>query len=35
MMRWCMPVELSRDWLVNLLTQCEELGLRDQFEVEV
>lgn len=30
-----MPVELSRDWLVNLLAQCEELGLRDQFEVEV
>lgn len=35
MIRWCMPVELSRDWLVNLLAQCEELGLRDQFEVEV
>lgn len=25
MVRWCMPVELSRDWLANLLTQCEEL----------
>ncbi|MEX5409711.1 U32 family peptidase [Atlantibacter hermannii] len=35
MMRWCMPVELSRDWLANLLTQCEELGIRRQFEVEV
>ncbi len=35
MMRWCMPVELSRDWLVNLLNQCETLGIRDQFEVEV
>ena len=35
MTRWCMPVELSRDWLVNLLTQCEELGIRNQFEVEV
>lgn len=35
MMRWCMPVELSRDWLANLLTQCEELGIRQQFEVEV
>ncbi|UNA34955.1 U32 family peptidase [Klebsiella variicola subsp. variicola] len=35
MMRWCMPVELSRDWLANLLTQCEELGIRNQFEVEV
>ncbi|CNB71587.1 U32 family peptidase [Yersinia enterocolitica] len=35
MMRWCMPVELSRDWLANVLQQCEELGFRNQFEVEV
>ncbi|WP_152601339.1 U32 family peptidase [Erwinia oleae] len=35
MTRWCMPVELSRDWLVNLLKQCETLGIRQQFEVEV
>ncbi|BDH44477.1 hypothetical protein TUM12370_05210 [Salmonella enterica subsp. enterica serovar Choleraesuis] len=35
MMRWCMPVELSRDWLVKLLDQCTELGIRDKFEVEV
>ncbi|CNI14569.1 U32 family peptidase [Yersinia pekkanenii] len=35
MMRWCMPVELSRDWLINVLQQCEELGFRHQFEVEV
>nr|VUD30077.1 putative protease [Raoultella sp. NCTC 9187] len=35
MVRWCMPVELSRDWLMNLLTQCEELGIRERFEVEV
>lgn len=35
MVRWCMPVELSRDWLVKLLTQCDELGIRHQFEVEV
>lgn len=35
MMRWCMPVELSRDWLANLLAQCDELGFRHQFEVEV
>ncbi|MHA0913653.1 U32 family peptidase [Kosakonia cowanii] len=35
MVRWCMPVELSRDWLVNLLEQCETLGIRQQFEVEV
>lgn len=35
MQRWCMPVELSRDWLVHLLNQCDELGIRDKFEVEV
>ncbi|WP_261816755.1 U32 family peptidase [Vibrio gallicus] len=35
MIRWCMPVELSRDWLVNTLQQCDELGIRDKFEVEV
>lgn len=35
MMRWCMPVELSRDWLAQLLVQCDELGIRQQFEVEV
>lgn len=35
MTRWCMPVELSRDWLSNLLNQCDELGIRNQFEVEV
>ncbi len=35
MTRWCMPVELSREWLSNVLTQCDELGIRNQFEVEV
>ncbi len=35
MTRWCMPVELSRDWLSNLLVQCEGLGIRQKFEVEV
>ncbi|CCO47233.1 putative Peptidase U32 [Vibrio nigripulchritudo SOn1] len=35
MIRWCMPVELSRDWLNNVLQQSEQLGIRDQFEVEV
>lgn len=35
MTRWCMPVELSHDWLVQLLKQCDELGIRQQFEVEV
>ncbi len=35
MIRWCMPVELSRDWLMGLLAQCEALGIRNKFEVEV
>lgn len=35
MTRWCMPVELSRDWLKNVLTQCDELGIRGRFETEV
>ncbi|CAM3496759.1 Peptidase family U32 [Vibrio aerogenes CECT 7868] len=35
MKRWCMPVELSRDWLRNTLTQCDELKIRNQFETEV
>jgi collagenase-like PrtC family protease len=35
MQRWVMPVELSRDWLVSLLGDLDEMGLRDQLEVEV
>lgn len=35
MTRWCMPVELSREWLGHVLSQCEELDIRHQFEVEV
>ncbi|MFD2179857.1 U32 family peptidase [Veronia pacifica] len=35
MTRWCMPVELSRDWLTKALRQAETLNIRDQFEVEV
>ncbi|PMM42434.1 U32 family peptidase [Vibrio splendidus] len=35
MTRWCMPVELSRDWLNNVMIQCEELNIRNKFEVEV
>jgi collagenase-like PrtC family protease len=35
MQRWTMPVELSRDWLVELLDDCCTRGLRNQFEVEV
>lgn len=35
MTRWCVPVELSREWLQNVLTQCDELGIRNKFETEV
>ncbi|WP_318507369.1 U32 family peptidase [Photobacterium leiognathi] len=35
MTRWCMPVELSREWLSNTLTECEKLGIRNKFETEV
>ncbi len=35
MMRWVMPVELSGDWLKQLLTEAEQENIRNQFEVEV
>ncbi|GAA05517.1 U32 family peptidase [Photobacterium leiognathi] len=35
MTRWCMPVELSREWLSNTLTECEKLSIRNKFETEV
>ena len=35
MVRWCMPVELSRQWLQNVVAECEQMGIRDQFETEV
>ncbi|MGR6860723.1 U32 family peptidase [Aliivibrio salmonicida] len=35
MTRWCMPVELSREWLQNVLIQCDDLGIRGKFETEV
>lgn len=35
MVRWCMPVELSGQWLKNVLKQVEILGFRTQFDVEV
>ncbi|WP_305815791.1 U32 family peptidase [Photobacterium leiognathi] len=35
MTRWCMPVELSREWLSNTLAECENLGIRNKFETEV
>ena len=35
MQRWVMPVELSRDWLQQVLEACEQRRIRDQFEVEL
>ncbi|WP_409422439.1 U32 family peptidase [Pseudaeromonas sp. ZJS20] len=35
MQRWVMPVELSRQWLADLLDECQARGLRERFEVEV
>jgi len=35
MQRWVMPVELSRDWLTKTVSDCEDLGIRSQFEIEV
>ncbi|PMH41292.1 U32 family peptidase [Vibrio sp. 10N.286.49.B3] len=35
MTRWCMPVELSREWLSQVLAQCDDLAIRDKFDVEV
>lgn len=35
MIRWCMPVELSRQWLSETLNQAESLNIRNKFEVEV
>ncbi|MDR7343533.1 collagenase-like PrtC family protease [Pantoea alhagi] len=35
MTRWCMPVELSRDWLLNIQQQCHGLGIHGKFETEV
>lgn len=35
MIRWCMPVELSREWLINVLNQCDDLNIRSKFTTEV
>ncbi|WP_158138850.1 U32 family peptidase [Vibrio metschnikovii] len=35
MIRWCMPVELSREWLINVLNQCDDLNIRGKFTTEV
>ncbi len=35
MQRWVMPVELSRQWLVDVLAEAEKIGMEKDFEVEV
>lgn len=35
MQRWVMPVELSRDWLQQLLADCATRQIRSRFEVEL
>ncbi len=35
MQRWVAPVELSRDWLINVAKGCEEIGIKGKFETEV
>lgn len=35
MQRWVMPVELSRDWLAKTVSDCEDLGIRSRFDIEV
>lgn len=35
MQRWVMPVELSKDWLRNTLSHCDDLSIRGKFDVEV
>ena len=35
MQRWVMPVELSRDWLAQTVSDCEDLSIRSKFEIEV
>lgn len=35
LIRWVMPVELSGDWLRQLLLEAEQENIRDQFECEV
>ena len=35
MQRWVMPVELSKDWLSDMIEGCKELGIHKKFEIEV
>ncbi|GHE91698.1 U32 family peptidase [Thalassotalea profundi] len=35
MIRWCIPVELSKDKLHAIVEQCKKIGIRHNFEIEV
>lgn len=35
MSRWCFPVELTRDWVKDLQTECESKGIWESFEKEI
>ena len=35
MQRWVMPVELSKDWLINIRHELQLLNINDKFEIEV
>jgi len=35
MTRWCIPVEMSRDMLHAIVSHCQEIGIRQEFEIEV
>jgi collagenase-like PrtC family protease len=35
MTRWVMPVELSADWLKQLLIEADQENIRDKFEIEI
>ena len=35
MQRWVMPVELSKEWLINTQIELEKIGLLNKFETEV
>lgn len=35
MMRWCIPVELSRERLKSIVEQSKKMGIREKFEIEV
>jgi len=35
MVRWVAPVELSKEWLINIIEGCKELGIHKKFEIEV